>query len=52
MQIVGMIGGIIVAKYVVGVEDIMSTFPFAMVGWFAGLLLGSGEGDGQAQNSE
>jgi hypothetical protein len=41
MAMIGMIVGIAVARYVIGIESYLQTFPVAMIGWFMGLLLGS-----------
>jgi hypothetical protein len=42
MQIIGMIIGITFAKYVLHINSIPAIFPFALVGWFIGLLMSGG----------
>jgi hypothetical protein len=46
MQIIGMIIGIAFAKYVLHINSIPAIFPFALLGWFIGLLMSGGTTSG------
>jgi hypothetical protein len=54
MQIIGMIIGIAFAKYVLHINSIPAIFPFALIGWFIGLLMSGGrrQGDSGGGNND